>query len=173
MKRHYNYKDKQEEKKKFHHRLVQRILDDPGMIMIDGNPVDPRTIKAKASEVFIGNSYTGDYKVDIAILRELEPQACELDVIEALSTQYGFGMMSACKSLRGKLALFYRKCPREAVRQFREKIGFNDDYYTSVSLDILLAYPDYTGLIKFERLPGYNKAMLVKDGGSWNYVENE
>jgi len=170
MKRHYNYNNKKEKKQRFHDELMQRILNNPEMIMIDGNPVEPRAIKAKASEMFLGNGYTGTYRVDIAIVREIEPPACEVDIIEALSTPYGSGIRGACKSLGGKIAPFYRNHPNDVIRQFSDKMGLNDDYYTSVGLDILLAYPDYTGLIRFERLPGYRKGMLVKDRGSWHYV---
>ena len=158
--RHFRPKDIELRKQKYHDELVRRILDDPGMVEIDQVFLDPRKVIYKNDKegVWVGIRNLG-YMADIVLLRETGFDEAEMDVIEALSYSSGIAMESKRKRLETRLIPFVDRYPERLVKH-AINLGMDRKKYESLCFDIQLAYPGYSGLIEFHRLPGFEKRFI-------------
>jgi len=137
-----------------HEKLVQRIIDDPTLIKIDNIPVDVQSIRKIEKEFWCG------YRVDLAIIREIEPSIAEIDLLDVCNVDYGKSIVRHYEHSRKKLLPFVKYNPKDFNKRIREKLGFNPDYYKDLWLDVLISYLGPLGLIETERVPHLERMSI-------------
>jgi len=145
-------------REQFHDRLVERIYRNPDMLTIDGQKINPFTVKSRKKEMFFGNDAIG-YQVDVAFLRKKGYRVAEVDIIEVVTSPTGKSMETDRIDLLTKLVPYCLRYSKDFINQLREEMGFKPEYYDRLWIDIFSAFP-YVPDIKFERLLSYTKKSI-------------
>ncbi|MEM7815772.1 MAG: hypothetical protein QXN71_01490 [Candidatus Aenigmatarchaeota archaeon] len=145
-----------EKMRKIHDSLAERIYENPGIIIIDGDIVSEETLISKRREFWCG------YCTDIAFLREPQPATAEFDIIEVCSNCYGKSITGAYSDLKNKTLCFCENYFPLFLKKLKYGMGFKPQNYTELWLDILVSFFDFNGAVKTERLPGFRKKLIAR-----------